>query len=98
MLSKERIIELKVYKHRRHKQNCKSGYPSPKFYYTIKLNHSYTQIINELRCCGYIEKNYIKKEIRVPANFDFKEDFSSCIMFFKQMISIFLLKECGNEK
>lgn len=98
MLPHERIIEIKVYKHRRRRKKARSGEKTLRFYYPSKLKKCFTSLIKVLNDNGFIKKEDVVKEIVVPEYLSFRKDFERCITFFRQMISTFVYRDYGNVK
>lgn len=88
----EKLLERKVYKRRRilfhkHKQSREHYY----FMFQSKLLHDCTPLISLLVKNGYKNDTCLCREVVVPENFSLKEDFESSILFYKQLLSSFLL-------
>ena len=98
MIHRERILEEKVYRGRRRSKHRKHGYKRLSFRDRMKLRHCHTQLLNEFNKAGYIEPRYVVNELKIPEIFSFQDNFVGSLLFFKQMISTFLLKEEGNVK
>lgn len=98
MFYREQLIEEKVYRERRHRKHKRQGNKSLTFHDKTRLTHCHTQLINELDKAGYIESRYVVKELKIPDVFSFQDNFIGSLLFFKQMLSTFLLKDEGNVK
>ncbi len=91
----QRRKEIKIYLRRRKiDEREKKDRKSPKGIFQKLSITVYTSLITFLRKKKYINKKYIvKNHIAVPANFSFESCNDDSILFFKQIISTYLLSD-----
>lgn len=91
---KKQIIEWKVYTRRRKKrsqeQKAKKAPIGVFPRMSIKIN---TGLIKFLRWKTFVNRKYIRKEIVVPNSFSFENNNNGSILFFKELLSTYLLSD-----
>lgn len=93
-MKKERRKELKTYK-RRYKKKKKKGKrkkASSGVFPRINIKVQ-TNLLSFFRNKGFINKDYISDSVIVPKIFSFEENSDDCIIFFKCLISSYLLTD-----
>lgn len=93
-MKKERRKELKIYK-RRYRKNKKKGErkkASPGVFPLINIKVQ-TNLLSFFRSKGFINKDYITDKVIVPKIFSLEESCDDCIIFFKCLISSYLLTD-----
>lgn len=89
-----RLIEKKVYQQRRKKKKNNKNIRLRKVYGFDKVGSVrsfYSKFIQELNINGFIENKYAKRVVKVPVYFSFKKDYNNNMIFFKELISSYLL-------
>ena len=87
------LLEERVYRYRRKRKHQKNigVVASPSFDAAGSVRSYYTKLIQQLNSSNYICKDYARRQIYVPENFSFKQNYDETIVFFKQLISSYFL-------
>lgn len=94
LVLKQKATELKVYRRRRIlrlKRKGKVHRTDASFTHKLRLRSLYSLLLRNFRDKGYISKQHICGYIKAPNSFSFKLNFDDSILFFKQIISTFIL-------
>lgn len=92
------LLEQHVYKHRREKRRKKLRRAVQNVSvnkYRIDVHRYFTILFRFWNAKGYINEKYCRSVIYAPKKFSFKSDFDGSIVFFKELISTYFLRE-GN--
>ena len=88
----QRLIEQKIYRIRRKRTpKTVNNKISSKFDSVGSIRRFYTKFVQQLDKAGYICKEYAKSKIYVPKFFSFKDDYNGSIVFFKELMSSYVL-------
>ena len=92
-MTKERLIEKKIYLERRKAQKRNKRESAAKGVFPRMNIFVFTSLIIFLKKKGFFSKEYINKSIIVPRHFSFEDNSDDSITFFKIMLSSYLLSD-----
>lgn len=89
-------LQERVFRRRRilkKRGRIKSSKSLCRFKYTNRLHNLFPLFLKHFEEKGFIKKEYVCSRIIVPQKFSFSEDFDSSIIFFKRLLSSFILSQ-----
>lgn len=104
---RQRLIEKRIYRDRRKRRGLINPRPTKvaSFDSTGSVQSHYTKFIQQLKLRDYVQPKFIRNVVYAPAKFSFKHDYNGTIVFFKQLVSSYILgrgstiisfEKCGN--
>lgn len=87
------VIREAVFRRRRRKKSLHRRLSVSRFDSCGRVRAFYTKFIQILDANDYVSCQYCKSIIDAPESFSFKKDFDGCILFYKEVVSSFILSK-----